>query len=275
MKNIDLETVEGFGREWKSFNYSEVENLEITEIFTSYFSIFHWERLPNEAVGFDLGCGSGRWAKFVSPKVGTLHCIDASTAALEVAKNNLLKVENCEYYHASVDHIPLPDNSMDFGYSLGVLHHVPNTFLGIQACVEKLKPGAPLLLYLYYAFDNRPWWFRLIWQLSNIIRQGIYRLPYPVRYGVSQMIALLVYLPLARFSLLLEKLGLNVDVIPLSIYRSRSFYVMRNDSLDRFGTKLESRFTQDEIRQMMEAAGLINIVFSDRAPYWCVVGYKK
>lgn len=275
MENIDLQTVEGFGREWKTFNYSEVEELEITEIFTSYFSIFPWERLPNNAVGFDLGCGSGRWAKCVAPKVGTLHCIDASSAALEVAQHNLLKVENCEYYHASVDHIPLPDNSMDFGYSLGVLHHVPHTFLGIQACVDKLKPSAPLLLYLYYAFDNRPWWFRLIWKLSDIIRQGISRLPYPVRYGISQMIAVLVYLPLARFSLLLEKLGLNVDTIPLSIYRNRGFYVMRNDSLDRFGTKLESRFTKDEIRQMMEAAGLINIVFSDRAPYWCAVGYKK
>lgn len=275
MENIDLQTVEGFGREWNTFNYSEVENLEITEIFTSYFSIFPWERLPNDAVGFDLGCGSGRWAKCVAPKVGRLHCIDASSAALQVAKNNLSELENCEYYHASVDHIPLPDNSMDFGYSLGVLHHVPNTFLGIQACVDKLKPSAPLLLYLYYAFDNRSWWFRLIWTLSDIIRQGISRLPFSIRYGISQMIAVLVYLPLARFSLLLEKLGFNVDTIPLSIYRNRSLYVMRNDSLDRFGTKLESRFTQDEIRQMMEAAGLINIVFSDRAPYWCVVGYKK
>ncbi|MBO0347860.1 class I SAM-dependent methyltransferase [Phormidium pseudopriestleyi FRX01] len=273
--NFDLKTVEGFGSEWTTFDQSELEESEITEIFTSYFSIFPWENLPNDAVGFDMGCGSGRWAKCVAPKVGTLHCIDASSAALQVAKNNLSELENCQFYQSSVDKITLLDNSMDFGYSLGVLHHIPNTFLGIKGCVEKLKPGAPLLLYLYYAFDNRPFWFRLIWKISDIIRQGISQLPYPIRYGISQIIAVLVYLPLARFSLILEKIGFNVDSIPLSFYRNRSFYVMRNDALDRFGTKLESRFTQDEIRQMMEAAGLINIVFSDLPPYWCSVGYKK
>jgi hypothetical protein len=73
----------------------------------------------------------------------------------------------------------------------------------------------------------------------------------------------------------LEKLGLDVDAIPLSFYRHRSFYVMRTDALDRFGTKLEKRFTKTEISQMMERAGLENLVFSDRAPYWCAVGYRK
>ena len=50
---------------------------------------------------------------------------------------------------------------------------------------------------------------------------------------------------------------------------------MRTDALDRFGTKLEKRFTKAKIRQMMEHAGLEKIVFSDYAPYWCAVGYKK
>jgi SAM-dependent methyltransferase len=273
--NLDLHTVNGFGSEWTTFDQSALDNTEITEIFNSYFSIFPWKNISNNSVGFDLGCGSGRWAKCVAPKVGRLHCIDASEAALQVAKNNLSHLENCELAQASVDKIPLADNSMDFGYSLGVLHHVPNTFLGIKSCVDKLKPGAPLLLYLYYAFDNRPFWFRFIWQISDIIRQGISRLPYPIRYGISQIIALLIYLPLARLSLLLEKVGFSVEFMPLSLYKNRSFYVMRNDALDRFGTKLESRFTQREIKNMMEATGLTNIVFSDRAPYWCAVGYKK
>jgi hypothetical protein len=45
---------------------------------------------------------------------------------------------------------------MDFGYSLGVLHHLPDPRAGLAACVTKLKPGAPMLVYIYYAFDNRP-----------------------------------------------------------------------------------------------------------------------
>jgi ubiquinone/menaquinone biosynthesis C-methylase UbiE len=65
-------------------------------------------------------------------------------------------LNNCEFHLASVDEIPLPDSSQDFGYSLGVLHHIPDTQLALNACVKKLKLGAPFLLYCYYRFDNRP-----------------------------------------------------------------------------------------------------------------------
>jgi 2-polyprenyl-3-methyl-5-hydroxy-6-metoxy-1,4-benzoquinol methylase len=44
---------------------------------------------------------------------------------------------------------------MDFGYSLGVLHHIPDAQKALSDCVKKLKLGAPFLVYLYYSFDNR------------------------------------------------------------------------------------------------------------------------
>ena len=50
---------------------------------------------------------------------------------------------------------------------------------------------------------------------------------------------------------------------------------MKTDSRDRFGTPLEKRFTRLEITEMMQIAGLDNIKFSDRTPYWCAVGQKK
>jgi len=158
---------------------------------------------------------------------------------------------------------------------LGVLHHIPDTVGGIKACVTKLKRGAPCLLYLYYAFDNKPAWYRIIWKLSETGRFFISRMPFSLRYMTSQIIALLVYWPFARFSRFLDKLGFCVDSFPLSYYRDRSFYVMRTDSLDRFGTRLEKRFTKSEILQMMEGAGLKNITFSNSKPNWCAVGYKK
>ena len=50
---------------------------------------------------------------------------------------------------------------------------------------------------------------------------------------------------------------------------------MRTDALDRFGTRLEQRFTQRQIKNMMEQAGLENIQFSSEVPFWCAVGYRK
>ncbi len=273
-QNADTKTVAGFGDQWTRFDWGGVEESEVKKAFDLYFRIFPWSELPRDACGFDLGCGSGRYTKLVAPRVGTLHCIDASEAALEVAKRNLRYLGNCVFHHASVESLPLEDESMDFGYSLGVLHHVPDTAGGIAACVRKLKMGAPFLVYLYYALETRPAWFRAIWRATDVVRRGVSSMPYPLRYAASQALAVSVYLPLARSARALEKAGFDVSNFPLAAYRNQSFYSMRTDALDRFGTRLEQRFTRDQIRSMMETAGLERITFSEGGPFWCAVGYR-
>jgi len=275
MANIDRLTVEGFGEEWSRYDQTKLSPDELEYYFGRYFSTFPWHMVGKGSVGFDLGCGSGRWARLVAPKVGLLHCIDASEPALSVAKRSLASQTNCAFHHATVDEIPLPDSSMDFGYSLGVLHHVPDTAGALQSCVRKLKPGAPFLVYLYYRFDNRPPWFRRLWELSDRGRQIISRMPAKSRHRITEVIAATVYLPLARCSNVLERLGTDVSSVPLSSYRRASFYTMRTDALDRFGTRLEQRFTRAEIAEMMRAAGLEDIKFSENGPFWCASGLRR
>lgn len=274
-QNLDPQTVAGFGEEWAAYDQTGAGEPELRRAFDNYFSVFPWDALPRDAAGFDLGCGSGRWARYVAPRVETLHCVDASGQALEVARRNLAGFPQCRFHHASVDRIPLPDGSMDFGYSLGVLHHVPDTEAGIRSCVAKLKEGAPLLLYLYYALDERSAWFSLLWRCSDVFRRGVARLPHAAKVPVTRLIAALVYLPLARSSALMERLGADVRHVPLSAYRHSSFYTMQTDALDRFGTRLEQRFSADEIRGMMERAGLRDIRFREDEPFWCAVGFKR
>jgi SAM-dependent methyltransferase len=181
---------------------------------------------------------------------------------------------NVAFHLASSDNIPLADGSQDFGYSLGVLHHTPDTEAALAKCVAKLKVGAPFLVYLYYSFDNQPPWFRRIWQASDLGRQVISRLPFGPRRFVSEILAGIVYWPLARSAKLAEKMGANVQAFPLSDYRKRSFYAMRTDALDRFGTRLEKRFSRAEIDAMMRRCGLRDVVFREEAPFWCACGRK-
>jgi len=273
-KNLDVDTVNSFGDEWSRFDQTALSEDEARRIFDEYFAVFPWDKLPKDATGFDMGCGSGRWAKLMAPRVGHLHCIDPSSA-LEVAKTALATASNVSFHRASVDEPTLPPNSQDFGYSLGVLHHVPDTAGAIRACVAMLKPGAPFQVYLYYAFDNWSAAFKLVWRCSDLLRRAICKLPAKLKHLLTDVLAAVLYYPLARFALLVERLGFGVGGIPLSYYRVHSFYTMRTDSRDRFGTPLEQRFTRKEVGAMLEAAGLRDVRFSDRAPYWCAVGIKR
>ncbi len=273
--NIDKKTVEGFGEEWTTFDQSKLSPSEHQELFDTYFAIFPWDSLPPNAVGFDLGCGSGRWAALAVTRVGHLHCIDAAESALAVAKARMKSVPNVSFHLASVDNIPLNDGSQDFGFSLGVLHHVPDTAAGLASCVRKLKPGAPFLVYLYYRFDNRPLWYLWLWKLSELARGAISVMPFRLKRIVTDAIALLVYLPLSRAAKIGELLGFHVESWPLSAYRNLSFYVLRTDALDRFGTRLEQRFTRAEIESMMRNAGLDQVRFHEAVPYWVAVGSKR
>lgn len=271
--NSDQSVVDDFGHEWTRFDQSKLSEDEVKGIFEDYFRIFPWNSLPQDAVGADIGCGSGRWARLAAPKVGHLHCVEPSSA-LEVAKRNLSTVKNVTFHHLEVSNLPFQADSLDFIYSLGVLHHVPDTQAAIESCVEVLKPGGWLLLYLYYRFDNKPEWFRRVWKASDIVRKRVSALPVQPKTLLADAIAASVYFPLSKVSKGAEALGYNVENIPLSAYRDKSFYTMRTDSLDRFGTRLEQRFTKSEISEMLVHASLEDITFSNEAPFWCVVARK-
>jgi len=276
-RNADKATIDGFGREWETFTQSPPAFSEVDRraLFDAYFGIFPWDALPAGSIGADIGCGSGRWAVLVAPRVGELHVVDPSPQALAVARANLATAKNVRFHAASVSALPFADASLDFAYALGVLHHVPDTAKALCDIAAKLKPGAPFLLYLYYALDNRSPAYRRLWQMSEIGRLVLSRAPFPIQRAATYLIALLIYWPLARLAALLECIGALPRSWPLAYYRRRAFYVMRTDAFDRFCTRLERRFTQAEIASMLDAAGFANIVFSDKEPFWVACAIKR
>jgi len=102
-KNIDEKVVNDFGKEWNRFNHLEIDKSSLQDSFESYFSIFPFEALPKNAEGFDMGCGSGRWAKFVAPMIYKLNCIDPSELALKQANQNLSQYSNAKDYLSLYD----------------------------------------------------------------------------------------------------------------------------------------------------------------------------
>lgn len=270
--NIDNKTVDSFGSEWGKFHSFSDSDIKIAG--DQYFDIITDEMLGTNKIALDLGCGSGRWSKYLSPRIGFIEAIDPSNAVFAAAEM-LKDRSNIRISKASANNIPFADGSFDLVFSLGVLHHIPDTLKAMQNAAGKLKKNGFFLVYLYYALDNRGTAFRLLFKLSDLLRKMISGLPYFLKQFICDMIAVFIYLPfvfLAKFVRLFST-GCY-KLIPLSYYADKSFYIIRNDALDRFGTPLEQRFTREQIRKMMQESGLSDIVFSKKAPYWHAVGRK-
>jgi ubiquinone/menaquinone biosynthesis C-methylase UbiE len=273
--NIDETTVRSFGEEWKAFH--KFDDTELNRIGDQYFDIVTPGMYGKDKIAADFGCGTGRWTKYFSNKVGAIAAIDPSDAIFTAA-TLLEKTNNVQLYKASIDNLPFPDNYFDFGFSLGVLHHIPDTQMAMNACVQKVKPGGHFLVYLYYNFENRGFLFKVTYWLSNMLRLLVTKLPGSIKRFVCDILAVLLYMPFVLLCRLLRTLGVPEKFrqkIPLQIYERASFYVIRNDSLDRFGTPLEQRFSKKQITAMMLNAKLTEITFSNNPPYWHAVGKKK
>lgn len=274
--NIDLNTVNSFGEEWTSFHgFSDDEIKKIGD--DNYFDILTPDMTGAEKIAIDFGCGSGRWTKYICKKFGAVIAVDPSKAIFS-ASYLLKDIRGIYLYKASIDSLPFPDNYFDFGFSLGVLHHIPDTLQAMKDCVRKIKPGGHFLVYLYYSLDNRSIFFRLLFRLSDVIRKVVSRLPGKSKRFVCDVLAIIAYMPFIMLCRFCKIVGVPLSLrkkIPLQIYETTSFYIIRNDSLDRFGTPLEQRFSKMEIQRMMDASGLTDIVFSSKESYWHAVGRKK
>ena len=270
--NLDQTTVYSFGNEWNKFNSFSEE--DINTAGKQYFDLVKEEMVGKDKIALDLGCGSGRWSKYISSRIGFIEAIDPSDSVYAAA--GLLKeCSNIRISKASSSNIPFADESFDFILSLGVLHHIPDTLKAMQDAAKKLKKNGYFLIYLYYDLDNRGFFFRFIFNLSTHLRKQISKLSPSWKNFTCDLIAVLVYLPLVLLSKFVSIFAKEqYKKLPLSYYVDKSFQIIRNDALDRFGTPLEQRFTREKIKEMMQKSGLSNIIFSEQAPYWHAIGTK-
>lgn len=272
--NVDLKTVESFGKEWNKFSNFTREELE--ECGHEYFDIVSGDMLKQDSLVLDIGCGTGRWAKYLSGKVKFIEAVDPSDAVLAAVKFTA-ECPNVRITKAGIDSIPFSDETFDFVFSLGVMHHLPDTADAIKKAVAKLKKNGYLLLYLYYNLENRKPFFRFIFHVSNFLRRLISKLPFQIKITVCDVLTFVVYLPLVFIGGVVKSMFPNKALykkLPLSYYIGKSLRIIRNDALDRFGTPVEKRFSRSDIELMMKQAGLTDILFSDQEPYWHVIGKK-
>ncbi|HET6991751.1 MAG TPA: class I SAM-dependent methyltransferase [Bacteroidia bacterium] len=270
--NADEKTIDSFGAEWNRFASFTQE--EIKSAGDSYFDIVTGEMLNENSTALDIGCGTGRWSKYISSRVKFVEAVDPGEAIL-AAVPFTKSCGNVRITQAGYGNLPFEKGSFDFVFSLGVVHHLPDTQAAIGEAASMLKKGGWLLLYIYYSLDTRGRLFRFLFAVSDFFRKIISKFPKGLKFFTCELIAIFIYLPFVLFAKFIRLFGGNAwKKVPLSYYAGQPWKVIRNDSLDRFGTPLEKRFSKKEIETMLMNSGLGEIRFSENDPYWHVVARK-
>lgn len=249
-----------FGAEWRK--HGELLPEHAAE-FAQYFDIVNLAALKDARV-CDLGCGSGRWSSFLRDRCRELVLVDFSDA-IYVARQNLRGANHCLFFKADVLSLPFADDCVDFVLCLGVLHHLPVPCLDAVRNLRRLAPR--LLIFLYYALDNRPWYFRGLLRLVNVARRRLSRIRSPLfRSAFALFGAVAIYRPLVALGTLLRPLGLGTSVPLYEVYRGKSVRRIQQDVYDRFFTRIEQRVSRAEIDALRSDFAEVRI--SSGLPYW-------
>jgi SAM-dependent methyltransferase len=272
-ENIDRKVVDEFGNEWQKFHKQDDDLVEKGGL--EYFDILDDKMVNDRTYALDAGCGTGRWTKYLSGKAGFIEAVDPSNAIF-AADKLLGDIRNVRLSQASIETLPFADETFDFVMSIGVLHHVPDTRKALNDCVKKVKKGGYFYVYLYYDLDRRGPIYKTLFKISDLVRNIVSRLPGRLKHLVCDILAVIFYMPFILAGRFLNYLGFKnlAKRMPLRGYQNRSFFMIRNDTLDRFGTRLEQRFSAKQIFEMMENALLTDIVISQGIPYYHAVGKK-
>jgi SAM-dependent methyltransferase len=96
----------------------------------------------------DAGVGAGRYSDVVSRWGGNVVGVDLSYA-VEAAHKNFAERENVWIAQADIGALPFLPESFDIIFSIGVLHHTPDTRAYFMKLVPLLKPGGTIAIWVY------------------------------------------------------------------------------------------------------------------------------
>ncbi|MFA5975841.1 MAG: class I SAM-dependent methyltransferase [Elusimicrobiota bacterium] len=249
-----------FGEEWKTYDRILPEH---QQEFLRYFDLIPPGSLTQARV-CDLGCGNGRWSFLIKDSCREVVLVDFSDAIF-VARRNLKGTDKALFFRGDLKSLPFREGFADFLFCLGVLHHLPTPCLEEVRALRRWAPKN--LVFLYYALDNRPFYFRLLLAMVTGLRLLLCRIRnQTLRKIISHLGTVGVYYPLILLGKILRPLGLSRHVPLYDFYHDKSYRRIEQDVYDRFFTRIEQRVSRQDILKLKDTFSKVTV--SDQFPYW-------
>jgi SAM-dependent methyltransferase len=238
-----------FGFQWLKHDKTQLDDdgHNRSEIDFTHKTGLTREDLQGKLV-LDVGCGMGRYAEVVSRWGARVVGIDLS-AAVEAAAGNLAGYP-ATIFQADVFSLPFAEESFDYIYSLGVLHHTPDCARAFKNLPRLVTPGGGIAIWLYSAYNK---WYRL----SDIYRTVTRRMPpkllHSLCYGTIPLYG--VHKVMREIPLVGKSIsGVIRYLIPMSFDQDPRWRVL--DTFDWYSPWYQSKHTYEEVFRWFENCGM-------------------
>lgn len=236
------------------------------------------EPIVRGKLGIEVGAGCGYDTYYMAKADPSCHIVGMDLSdGVFMAKKVVEGLRNASIVRGSALNIPAKDNTFDFAYSFGVLHHTPDPAKGISEAVRVIKSGAPVFLYLYE--DHSENIFKnFMLKLVTAARRITVKLPPKALFALSCVLSPVVYLAFTvpanifkHFKAtypLYEKMPFNFARAPFSL---------RGDIYDRLSAPTEYRFSRPELQRTLERNNVTGVVITrlKATAGWVAWGFKK
>jgi ubiquinone/menaquinone biosynthesis C-methylase UbiE/uncharacterized protein YbaR (Trm112 family) len=237
---------DNFSFEWQVHRRTQFDDSARNESEETFRAKTGWtpEMLKGKRV-LDVGVGAGRFADVAARWGADVVGIDISYA-VESARENLERYPTAQVIQADIFALPFAEQSFDYIYSIGVLHHTPDCERAFKALPRLLKPDGEVAIWLYNAYaDNL--------SVNTMYRKLAQKLPQKVLYGLCHLAIPAYYVhkvPVLR--------SIVHHTLPqVSEHPDWRWRVL--DTFDWYSPVYQSRHTYHEVYQWYRDEGLVDI----------------
>lgn len=237
---------ESFGFQWNRFARTQLDSAngssESRDLFVEKTG-FALSSLEGKRV-LEVGCGMGRFLEVVADAGAEAIGVDLS-AAVDAAQANLGERPNVHILQADVFRLPFPPRSFDLIYSIGVLHHTPDTREAFARLPGLLKADGRIAVWVYGSRLRR-------YIVSDLLRPVTSRLPKPLLLDMCR-----VAIPLGRWQRRGWGGGLWNTLMPVSLHPDPDSRWL--DTFDWYSPRYQHKHSYKEVEGWFQSAGLEDV----------------
>jgi 2-polyprenyl-3-methyl-5-hydroxy-6-metoxy-1,4-benzoquinol methylase len=265
---VDNKTINQFGEQWTTYQDTE-GYFGSVELFKDFIQPFDTNKIKDK-ICMDIGAGTGRFTvSMLECGAKKVYSVEPSKAfeiiKHKVPKENLSKVE---VMNTSGDKLNL-DQVIDYAFSIGVMHHIPQVDDVVNSVYKSLKPGGQFVIWLYGKEGNELY---LLFALP--LRAIVKHLPLQLKSAVAFILNIFLTLYL-YFCKAFHFLPLPIKSYMLNVMGKCNWDKRKLVIVDQLNPNYAKYYTKKEAQEVLERGKFKSEVFARHGYSWVVIGTKS